>query len=133
MPYKDKDKQKQFQHDWHQERKKKTDFTNRRRPSRKEYQRRRKTDITNTYHEYKSTLKCSMCPESHPATLQFHHRNAGEKDFIISEAIRGRRAWSSILKEIQKCDVLCANCHAKLHYELAMMELRGTHYGPSPE
>ena len=65
--------------------------------------------------EIKSELKCSMCGEDHPATLDFHHRDPQEKDQMVSKAIF--RGWSieRIKKEIDKCDVLCSNCHRKLH------------------
>src|ERR1017187_10213051 len=64
--------------------------------------------------ELKMGRKCQSCGEDHPACLHFHHRNPSEKEFGIS---RGITLWSKkkILAEIEKCDVLCANCHAKLH------------------
>lgn len=64
--------------------------------------------------EYKATLLCVKCGESHPACLDFHHRDPLEKDFLLSD-IRSR-SLHSIQKEIDKCDVLCANCHRKLHW-----------------
>lgn len=68
--------------------------------------------------EFKSTLKCIKCGENHPSCLDFHHRDSEEKEGDIS-GIVGRKGWGieKILKEIEKCDVLCANCHRKLHYE----------------
>lgn len=69
--------------------------------------------------DYKKTLKCK-CGESHPACIEFHHRNPKKKDDCVSNmALRGY-SKKRILKEIAKCDVMCANCHAKLHYELAL-------------
>lgn len=66
--------------------------------------------------EYKSQLKCELCPESHAATLEFHHNDPSKKDLDIAGAIT--RGWSKtrILAEISKCKVLCANCHRKLHW-----------------
>ena len=66
---------------------------------------------------YKKTLSCSKCPENHPACLDFHHRNPKEKEASISQ-IATKKGWGmkKIIKEISKCDVLCANCHRKLHY-----------------
>lgn len=63
---------------------------------------------------YKSTLSCVQCGESHPSCLDFHHRDPTQKDFMLSD-IRSR-SLKSIQKEINKCDVLCANCHRKLHW-----------------
>ena len=66
--------------------------------------------------EYKKELFCSRCSESHPATLQFHHRNPREKEFSISMVRRGKYSKKRLLEEIAKCDVICANCHAKEHW-----------------
>jgi len=67
------------------------------------------------FNEFKKTLKCNRCSESHIATLQFHHTNPSEKEIAISNAVR---KWSvkRLLIEIEKCEVLCANCHAIEHY-----------------
>ena len=71
----------------------------------------------NYIRDIKKNSECLMCGEKHPATLDFHHRNPKEKEFVIAEI--HRRGWSieKIAKEISKCDILCANCHRKLHYE----------------
>lgn len=65
---------------------------------------------------FKQTLKCSNCPENHPACLEFHHKNPKEKSFNISSMI-GRLSKKKILEEVKKCIVLCSNCHRKLHYK----------------
>ena len=70
------------------------------------------------FNEYKKTLKCSKCDENHIACLEFHHLNPEEKDFTIAEALQKLNlSKDSILKEIEKCEVLCSNCHRKLHYD----------------
>ena len=82
---------------------------------------RRKTYIQERrkwYDEYKQTLKCSKCGENHPACLEFHHQNPKEKEFGIAEALcQLNLGKEEILKEINKCEVLCSNCHKKLHYK----------------
>lgn len=70
--------------------------------------------------EYKSKLSCCKCGENHPACLHFHHRDKSTKSFSISDSIR-RFSLEKIIAEIAKCDVLCANCHAKLHYDERVM------------
>jgi hypothetical protein len=62
----------------------------------------------------KSTLKCEQCGENHIATLDFHHVNPNEKEFGVA---RSGFSKEKILKEIEKCIVLCSNCHRKLHWE----------------
>jgi hypothetical protein len=46
--------------------------------------------------------------------LEFHHLNPDEKDFTIASG--GKTvSWDTIKKEIDKCILLCANCHRELH------------------
>ncbi len=65
--------------------------------------------------EYKKTLKCICCEEDHPATLTFHHKKDFEKSFEIGNAICLGISLKRLAAEIEKCEVLCANCHAKEH------------------
>ena len=59
---------------------------------------------------YKIKLGCAKCGyNKHPAALDFSHRNPKEKQFNISA---GRfYSMEKLTKEIEKCDILCANCH----------------------
>jgi hypothetical protein len=66
----------------------------------------------------KSQLRCVDCGEQHPAALQFHHLNAEDKQFNIADAVRNGISLERIKKEISKCIVLCANCHAIRHYNV---------------
>ena len=47
------------------------------------------------------------------ASLDFHHIDSNEKDFNIA---RKATKWSDIVLEVQKCMLLCANCHREFHY-----------------
>ena len=59
---------------------------------------------------------CKICGELRPYVLVFHHRDPSLKKFTISE---GKfRNLKVVAEEIAKCDVLCCNCHAELHYNL---------------
>lgn len=58
---------------------------------------------------------CIRCEESHPSCLDFHHRDRATKDADI--ATMRRFGIPRLIAEIAKCDVLCANCHRKLHWE----------------
>lgn len=78
----------------------------------KRYNKKRKFLVS-----YKKGLKCQVCGESDSVCLVFHHRNPKEKDFYVGCSVSGY-SLERIMKEIAKCDVLCANCHAKLHYKL---------------
>lgn len=91
--------------------------------SNKEYARQKAVDQRQRslawFREHKATLKCSRCPENHPATLDFHHEDPTAKEINIGTAVR--QCWSvkRIEAEMAKCIVLCANCHRKLHASLA--------------
>lgn len=63
--------------------------------------------------------KCSKCEEFHIACLQFHHLDPKQKDFTIGESckINSRINKEIIRKELDKCILICANCHFKLHWE----------------
>jgi 5-methylcytosine-specific restriction endonuclease McrA len=59
--------------------------------------------------------KCSLCGYSKCfQALEFHHINEADKDFSIST--KGyTRSWEKVKAEIDKCILVCANCHRELH------------------
>lgn len=57
--------------------------------------------------------KCQICHESRKACLDFHHIDPNNKSYDIS-TMHGK-SEKTILKEIQKCIVLCANCYRLVH------------------
>lgn len=63
-------------------------------------------------------FKCKNCGEDDGVVLDFHHRNPKEKDFEVSVMICSGYSLKRIINEIEKCDVLCANCHRREHYKL---------------
>ena len=65
--------------------------------------------------QYKGS-KCQTCGESRPATLCFHHRDPSEKSFNLDGRTFANRKWDSVKEEVDKCDLLCHNCHHMLHY-----------------
>lgn len=69
------------------------------------------------FDDYKKTLSCKTCGQNHSATLDFHHRDKEEKEINICDAVHYQN-WGieRVKKEIDKCDILCANCHRILHY-----------------
>jgi len=62
----------------------------------------------------KSKKGCSYCNEHDFACLDFHHIDPNTKKFSIARAITSY-GLELILKEIQKCEIICSNCHRKLH------------------
>lgn len=65
--------------------------------------------------------KCVICGYNKSIwALDYHHRNPNEKDFNISSY--GNLAWEKIKKELDKCDLLCANCHREVHHNIYIAE-----------
>jgi hypothetical protein len=77
------------------------------------YNYERNARMYEVYQQIKATLRCADCGENHPATLHFHHRNPKEKEFNIADFVRSGKSVEALEKEMSKCIVLCANCHAK--------------------
>ncbi len=61
--------------------------------------------------EYLKDHPCVDCGETDPIVLEFDHVKDKKED-TISHMLR-RYVWQKIKKEIQKCDVRCANCHKR--------------------
>jgi hypothetical protein len=61
--------------------------------------------------------RCMRCGYSKCIrALQFHHRDPKTKSFGLS--ISSTRSWERIRTELDKCDLLCANCHAEVENEI---------------
>lgn len=79
----------------------------------------RRARLRAAVYEYKRDhCSCQRCGEDAPACLVFHHRNPDEKEGTVSKLISNGRSLEVIRAEIEKCDVLCANCHQQEHYEV---------------
>jgi hypothetical protein len=91
MPYKDREQQRQFQSAWHKQR-----FSEKRQLV-----------------QAAKVSGCERCGETDAVCLDFHHRSPDEKLFTVSEGTT--RSLEAIKAEIEKCVVLCRNCHAKVH------------------
>lgn len=62
--------------------------------------------------------ECELCHLKDPclSIYEFHHKDPDEKDLNIALI----NTWKKAFKEASKCQLLCANCHRRLHYELRM-------------
>lgn len=65
--------------------------------------------------DIKKGKKCIQCGNDDFRVLQFHHKQ--EKEFDVANASQMGLSRNKILKEIGKCEVLCANCHQIETYE----------------
>ena len=112
MPYRNREQQLQAQKEHYK--KNKNQYLN------NQYVRR--MERARWYHDYKTTLKCEICGETHPACLQFHHKDPLEKEGEVATMVNSGYSKEIILKEIAKCSVLCANCHLRQHWDERMVE-----------
>lgn len=61
--------------------------------------------------EYFEHHPCVDCKESDPVVLEFDH--LGDKRMAVSLMIGRGHSWATIMAEIDKCEVRCANCHRR--------------------
>jgi len=63
--------------------------------------------------------KCGDCENAYPehpyVIFDFHHLDPEEKE-VGWDKLR-LRSWDKITKELDKCDLLCSNCHRIKHHE----------------
>jgi len=73
--------------------------------------------------------KCEICEyEKCIEALDFHHIDENEKEFTISMV---SRSLSILKNEVDKCKLVCANCHREIHHEktkknIELVELKKT-------
>lgn len=101
MPYKNKEKQKEYQKQHYLKNK------NKYRKTTKNNRKRNK--------EFVHCLKkqCVECGCNDKLCLDFHHLK--DKNRSLAQLIRDAVSLDILQKEIDKCQVLCANCHKKQH------------------
>ena len=71
--------------------------------------------------EYKGG-KCIICGyDKCEASLCFHHLDPLEKDFGVSSH-GWTHSWNKIISELDKCVLVCANCHGEIHQGLINLD-----------
>jgi 5-methylcytosine-specific restriction endonuclease McrA len=83
-------------------------------PYMREAVKKRRKKLRELARDYKGG-KCQICGyDKCSRALSFHHLDPSKKDFTISA--RGlTRSWTKLQEEIDKCVLLCANCHMEVH------------------
>lgn len=80
---------------------------------------KRKTQNKNTnrqkMYEYLSNCSCTDCGNNDIRVLEFDH--IGDKEFSVNQLLQEGRGWKRIMEEIQKCEVVCSNCHKIRTYD----------------
>lgn len=70
--------------------------------------------------QYKGGCCISCGYNKYYGALEFHHVNPEDKDFDWRKL--RLRSWNSITEELDKCVLLCSNCHKEIHNELVGRE-----------
>lgn len=89
----------------------------------KDYYYQRNKNTRQAKREWLISLKenkpCSVCNKIyHHAAMDWHHKDPTEKEFNIGIAVQRGLGKERIIKEIEKCELVCSNCHRALEYEL---------------
>jgi len=71
----------------------------------------RKIKLKKEYHELKSLCECAECGNNDIRVLDFDHLDASKKLFNVGEGVTRGYSMTRIKEEIEKCQVLCSNCH----------------------
>ena len=72
---------------------------------------RYKKEGRNLIYEFKLSNPCTSCGESNPIVLEFDHLDPQTKRNDVSTMATHGYSIESLEKEIEKCIILCANCH----------------------
>lgn len=66
--------------------------------------------------EHFGGYKCADCGhEGHPASFDCHHSDPATKSFNIASAKRAGCSKERLIEELNKCELLCSNCHRIRH------------------
>ncbi len=79
-------------------------------------QKRHRVMVRKRVFEFLSLKSCVDCGENDPIVLDFDHKKFNNKFKTVSNMLSGHYSWESVKKEINKCDVRCANCHRRKTY-----------------
>ncbi|MBP9816562.1 MAG: hypothetical protein KBD05_00860 [Candidatus Pacebacteria bacterium] len=110
MPFKDPQKQKKYhakymREVWYPQNKK-------RHISYVKRNKQRVTEFIDTYKRKQSCVDCGFLGKEFPYVLDFDHLNKGSvKKFTIGSWSRAVLSVEAIEREIEKCELVCANCH----------------------
>jgi len=71
----------------------------------------RKQELIDKCWKYKSEHACADCGLVDPVVMEFDH--ISDKTMGIAEMVQQGYSWDNVLKEIEKCELVCANCHRR--------------------
>lgn len=88
----------------------------------KEYNKKRNENIKEIIENFRDELGgcCKKCNENRKHLLEFHHKDPSQKEEVISNILvyfgYSKKSIDKARKEVEKCVLLCCNCHRDFHY-----------------
>lgn len=79
-------------------------------------QKKHRLKVRSKLFDYLSVKNCLDCGEDDPIVLEFDHIDRKTKFKTVAKMLSGHYSWESIRREIDKCEVRCANCHRRKTY-----------------
>lgn len=79
----------------------------------REHNKKTRQENTRRLWNYYASHPCIICGENDPVVLEADHRDGEVKLGSISDLIHRGYTWKTIAKELEKCDIRCANCHRR--------------------
>ena len=80
------------------------------------YMKNKYQEKKNIINQLKQKQSCAKCGDNRFYVLDYHHLDPNVKDMNISRMLSNRSNIKDVEQEIDKCIVLCANCHREFHY-----------------
>lgn len=79
-------------------------------------QKKYRIEVRKQLFDFLSKKKCIDCGEKDPIVLDFDHIDKNNKFKSVAKMLCGHYSFKTILKEIGKCEIRCANCHRRKTY-----------------
>jgi len=114
MPFKDPDKRREYQRNYHKK------WYQSNADKRRAQVRLRRKQVREKLQMIKAQGQCVECGLSGDIAtwaLDYHHINHKDKLASISFLVGNGYSWKKIEKEIAKCELICSNCHRIRHYK----------------
>lgn len=83
--------------------------------TKRELEHRQRQEYKDRIRKIKESFGCHDCGEKNHIVLDFDHLR--DKKYNISRMIHDGFSWRQIKKEIEKCEIVCANCHRIRTYQ----------------
>lgn len=76
--------------------------------------------------------KCQICNYYKSTNaLEFHHIDPSQKDFGFASIRANPKNWGAIKEELEKCILLCSNCHREVHDNITKLPEQYQHFDES--